>query len=129
MCLPAINFAHAEGLGRLFFTPAERAQLNHHHAVSTPILANANTGLENSGDEHSLTLNGVVQKDGGKRTVWINGIAKSVGSGDDNTSSTMVTLPDQNKMVRLKVGQRVLLPTPANPAKPAIEQAAPSEDD
>ena len=123
--------AQAEGLGRLFFTPAQRAQLNSHHYLSAPAVTTPEVLADAPETEHSLTVNGIVQRSGGKRTAWINGAAKTVESTDDNTSSVMVNLPDQNKMVRLKVGQRITINPPANTnaEKTEAEKPAPANDD
>jgi hypothetical protein len=97
--------ADAAELGRLFFTPEQRSQLDYSysHATATGNSSNA------------LMLNGIVQKHGGKRTVWINGVPQTAGRGDDKSpDSVAVPLPGQNKSVKLKVGQRVLLAPSAN---------------
>lgn len=97
--------ANAEELGRLFFTPEQRAQLDYSHARES--LSDNNDG--------ALTLNGIVQKHGGKRTAWINGVPQTVGLSDERSpESVPVPLPGQNKSVKLKVGQRVLLSPSAN---------------
>lgn len=89
----------AEELGRLFFTPQQRAQLE---AGSTP--------ADDSASHDSLTVNGIVQKHGGARTVWINGVAKSAGKSDERSPASLpLTVPGQSKPVRIKVGQKVLI--------------------
>jgi hypothetical protein len=96
--VPAL--ASAEQLGRLFFTPEQRAQLDYNYAQGAP----------SDNYNNALMLNGIVQKHGGKRTVWINGVPQSVGRSDEKSpESVKVPLPGQNKSVKLKVGQRVLL--------------------
>ncbi len=122
--------AQAEELGRLFFTPAQRAQLDHHNYKPTTTVTNTDTATTPEENDHTVTVNGIVQRDGGKRTAWINGTARSVGQSDDN-ASVMVNLPDQNKMVRLKVGQHVTLNPATNPntAKPSIEKPTQANDD
>ena len=98
-------FTGAEELGRLFFTPEQRAQLDYGYAQDA--------GSNNN--DHTLILNGIVQKHGGKRTVWINGVPQQAGSSDDKTpESQTVQLPGKKSRVKLKVGQRILLDTPAN---------------
>jgi hypothetical protein len=98
--------AHAEQLGRLFFTPAQRAQMDYNYVQNTQPNDNVN----------AVMLNGIVQMQGGKRTAWINGVPQSVGHSDDKTPDSMpVPLPGQNKSIKLKVGQRVLLNPSANP--------------
>jgi hypothetical protein len=98
--------ASAEQLGRLFFTPAQRAQMDYNYARDVQPGANSN----------ALMLNGIVQMRGGKRTAWINGVPQTVGPSDDQSPASLpVRLPGQNRSVKLKVGQRVLLDTSANP--------------
>ena len=90
---------HAEQLGRLFFTPQQRAQFDYNYSRETRQDIN----------EYGLMLNGIVQKHGGKSTAWINGVPQSVAGGDElNPESMPVTLPGQSKPIKLKVGQRAL---------------------
>ena len=104
--LTAATLADADELGRLFFTPEQRAQFDFGYEREA--------GPDNNG--RALMLNGIVQKQGGKRTAWINGVPQAVGRSDDRSpESVPVPLPGQNKSVRLKVGQRVLLSPSANP--------------
>ena len=106
LALMASSFAHAEELGRLFFSPAQREQMDYNYAQNVQPGDNVN----------ALTLNGIVQMQGGKRTAWINGVPQTVGRSDDKTPDSMpVPLPGQNKSVKLKVGQHVLLNPSANP--------------
>jgi hypothetical protein len=96
----------AADLGRLFFTPEQRAQLDYSYAQDS------GSGNNN----RALMLNGIVQRHGGKRTVWINGVPQPAGSGDDKTpESQSVQVPGKTGSVKLKVGQRVLLDPAANP--------------
>lgn len=97
------SFAGAAELGRLFYSPEQRAQLDYSYSQAA--------GPDNG---HVLMLNGIVQQHGGKRTVWINGIPQQAGSSNDRTpESQTVQLPGKKSRVKLKVGQRVLLDTPA----------------
>jgi hypothetical protein len=100
------TFTNAEELGRLFFTPEQRAQLDYSYAREAT----------SDNNDHALMLNGIVQKHGGKRTVWINGVPQQAGSSDEKAPESLsVSLPGQNKSVKLKVGQRVLLNPSATP--------------
>ena len=93
-------FTGAEELGRLFYTPEQRAQLDYNYAQ----------GADSTNNSSTLMLNGIVQKHGGKRTVWINGVPQQAGSSDDKTpASQSVQVPGKAGTVKLKVGQRVLL--------------------
>jgi hypothetical protein len=115
--LTASMLASAEELGRLFFTPAQRAQLDFNYArVAQPGGNNGN----------ALTLNGIVQMHGGKRTAWINGVPQTVGRSDERMpESATVPVPGQNKTVKLKVGQRVLLSPSATPDMPIPNSSKP----
>jgi hypothetical protein len=94
--------AQASEMGRLFFTPEQRTQLNYSYQGAT-----ATPGTSGGG----VILSGIVQKHGGKRTAWINGISQEAGKSDDRSPESMpITLPGQSKPVRVKVGQRVLEP-------------------
>jgi len=98
--------ANAEELGRLFFSPEERARMDYAYAQNIKPGDNART----------LMLNGIVQMHGGRRTAWINGVPQAVGRSDEKTPESLaVPLPGQNKTVQLKVGQRLLLNPSANP--------------
>jgi hypothetical protein len=92
--LPA---AQAGELGRLFFTPQQRQQLDM-------------TG--NNGRHNYIIVNGIVQKHGGNRTVWVNGAAQDDAHSNDKAPATAtVTVPGKSHPVRLKVGQKLLLDT------------------
>ena len=100
--LPA---AQANELGRLFFTPTQRQQLEFQEASNTSA---------DSGHRNYIIVNGVVQKKGGKRTIWVNGTAQEAGQGNDRTPATVpVTVPGKSRPVQLKVGQKLMLDTPA----------------
>lgn len=121
-CLMALTIspapvAQAETLGRLFFTPEQRAQLenggarNMSRAVkmgSTPERKGRRSGAEKA--DSVLTVNGIVQKHGGPRTVWINGVAQNADSSRERApESHVVTIPGKKQPVRVKVGQKLLL--------------------
>jgi hypothetical protein len=53
-------FAEEAALGRLFFTPVQRAQRE--TRLASPSVVSQ--------------VNGIVQRDGGVRTIWINGVAQ-----------------------------------------------------
>lgn len=113
--LTAAALASAGELGRLFFTPEQRAQLDLNYAREARPDSNSGSA-PNSSNARALTLNGIVQKHGGERTAWINGVPQAVGRSDEKTpESVPVPLPGQNKSVKLKVGQRVLLSPSASP--------------
>lgn len=99
--LIAATLSSAEPLGRLFFTPEQRAQLEHSKPQSS-----SSTGS-------GMTVNGIVQKHGGKRTVWINGVPRQAGNSDELAPDSLpVAVPGLTKPVKVKVGQKVRI----NPA-------------
>lgn len=102
--------AHASSLGRLFFTPEQRTQLEYAHARNDA----------EEGASSVLAVNGIVQKQGGGRTVWINGVAQNAGSSDEhNPEALPVAIPGKSRPVKIKVGQRLLLDQPAQQNLPA----------
>lgn len=89
--------AHSTEMGRLFFTPTQRAQLNENKQQH---------GALNDG----LIVNGIVQQQGGNRTVWINGIPRNIGKNDEaNPASLSLTPPNQTVPRNIKVGQKIHL--------------------
>ena len=97
--------ANADTLGRLFFTPAQRTQLDYNYARNAPAEGNSSS---------VLTVNGIVQKQGGARTVWINGVPQNAGKSNESTATTQtVTIPGKSHPVKIKVGEKILLDQPA----------------
>ena len=94
---------NAEPLGRLFFTPEQRAQMEYSKLQSN----------DSGSSSRALTVNGIVQKHGGKRTAWINGVPQQAGNSDERAPDSLpVAVPGLSKPVKVKVGQKVLI----NPA-------------
>ena len=61
--------ASAQELGRLFFTPEQRAALDARRKARVPDKPAAVAAIESP----VTRVNGVVQRGGGKSTVWVNG--------------------------------------------------------
>ncbi|MDO8811015.1 MAG: hypothetical protein Q7J38_03170 [Gallionella sp.] len=103
LCAFGLNismFANAEDMGRLFFTPEQRAQLEQGKLQNT----------DSGGGRRVLTVNGIVQKHGGPRTVWVNGIPQADGVNNDRApESLLISTPVQSGPVKVKVGQKVLI--------------------
>ncbi|MDX8386761.1 MAG: hypothetical protein R8M11_09655, partial [Gallionella sp.] len=90
----------AEDMGRLFYSPEQRAQLDDNYL-------NKNRPKNRT---NAVILNGIVQKNGGKRTAWINGVAEVVGRSDERSpASVPVTIPGKSTPVKIKVGQTISL--------------------
>ncbi len=114
-CLPLIALtlscalaeAQAGELGRLFYTPQQRQQLDLHETSVNAV---------DGGGRNFIMVNGVVQKQGGKRIVWLNGAAQAAGEGNDKTPANVaVTVPGKTYPVPAKVGQRVMIEAPPAP--------------
>ena len=133
--------AQAGSLGRLFFTPEQRAQSEHERTTVTTRKETAATHNTTDEDEPSssvLAVSGIVQKKGGGRTVWINGKAQNAGNSDEhNPESLPVSVSGKTHQVKVKVGQKIILEQPAQPKPPAPQKPLvptpnkeqPTEDD
>lgn len=102
----------AADLGRLFFTPAQRAQLDVLRERHQRLGAAAEA--RQSPLPQTITINGVVTSSDGKSTVWINNQPVAGGepaAGVDliHSGSGHVTLrlPDSHQEVTVKVGERL----------------------
>lgn len=104
LALSAATPGHAEELGRLFFTPQQRAQMDRGKLQNTA-----------PGDNlQVLSVSGIVQKHGGGRTVWINGVPRPTDDTDERAPEKQtVTLPGQSQPITVKVGEKVLLNPPS----------------
>ncbi len=117
----SLSSAHAAELGRLFYTPQQRAQLD---------AGQTSPDNPEGGGRSYITVNGVIQKQGGKRTVWINGQPQPAENGNEKTPATVpVAVPGKPRPVQLKVGQRLLLntPPPSTTEEDKSEKAAPTK--
>ncbi len=113
LMLGAGTVAGAE-LGRMFFTPAQRATLDD--------ARKQNLRIEVGGDNEqaapvpqNVSVNGVVRRSDGKSTVWLNDRAVSGVSGQragglnvsvsKNDNRVRLTVPQSDRSIDLKVGQ------------------------
>ena len=114
--LPCISPVQAEVLGRLFFTPEERVSLDRERlrtGLPTPQAAQPQAAAPTM---ESVTLNGHIERSGGKSTLWINGKAqqetpKQITVTKNAAGEIRVKLPESNRVYSLKVGQTL---TPDN---------------
>ena len=118
MALTPLALGAEPVLGRLFFTPAERAKLD---ARRQEAILNANRPTPAPVAEapklprsQVFTLNGIVRRSDGEATMWINGKpvsrpsdAATLGARSIGEDTAGVNLPGSGKRVRLKVGQSV----------------------
>ena len=110
--IPAMAIAAEHELGRLFFTPAERARLdtirdNSKPPEKTDKLQEAEDTSIITGDAvqtHAappvVTLQGFVKRSDGKSTVWING--KPIQEKTTENNITVGPLKNQENQVQLK---------------------------
>jgi hypothetical protein len=117
--MTATSHVNAGELGRLFYTSQERAQLEAQQASGATI-----EGV----NRNFIVVNGVIQKQGGNRIVWLNGEAQTPVRSNNNPASIDVAVPGKSKHVQVKVGQRLMLDTPATSA-PAVDRAKPNPED
>jgi hypothetical protein len=108
-----------ERLGRLFFTPAQRASLDIARSQrARTALATEKTEQETTPVPQTITYSGVLRRSDGKTTVWINnqpvhdresaGAATIVGRVRPDGSVTL-QVPQSGRSVNLKPGQSVEL--------------------
>jgi hypothetical protein len=88
--------ATADDLGRLFFTPQERRELDRRRADNT-------VGEDAPTVESLVTVNGRVTRSSGRTTTWINGVAHD--DADRSGDPARVTVERGGNRVPLKVGQ------------------------
>ena len=97
-----------ENLGRLFFTPERRQMLDRQREYNQ-------LSLQETPEEPELTVNGVVTRSSGKRTVWVNGVAQSERSESPDISivphrndpSRVFVQPSQGPATNARVGETV----------------------
>ena len=108
--LCAVTAAGAQELGRLFFTPEQRAALDARRKARVPDKPAAASQVESP----VTRVNGAVQRSGGKSTVWVNGEAIPEGSQSAGSQATpkasdpsRVTLPvgEGAQQLDLRVGE------------------------
>jgi hypothetical protein len=142
----------APPLGRLFFTPAERAALDaQRRAAARPAAAPPAAAASAPVAPRTLRVDGVVTRSGGPSTVWIDGVplppeglahGTRVERPADATQPVVVRLPDGGRRVPVRVGQEVeigsgkvteryllasppVVPDPSSPAWPGPPVEAP----
>ena len=106
-------------LGRLFYTPAQRAQLESARARNQTQRASPQQRQAISAPA-PLRFDGVVIRSDGKSTRWVNGKAE-VGA-----SSVTGLKPGQIRANgKMYEPYQVLRPQPSSPAEPAVKEATP----
>jgi hypothetical protein len=99
--------APAQELGPLFFTPERRQELDRQREFKLQ------QRQEISEEDQMLTINGVVTRSSGKRTVWINGVALDAQAGglavtpNRKNPGTIVVQTEDGPGARANVGDTV----------------------
>jgi hypothetical protein len=109
LCLAAAPGVAAQELGRLFFTPDQRAALDARRKARVPDKPAAAPQVESP----VTRVNGVVQRAGGKSTVWVNSEAIPESSHTDAqgaprpTGDGRVTVPlgEGGRGIQMRVGE------------------------
>jgi hypothetical protein len=115
-----------DNLGRLFFTPQQRQDLDRRRQANIQ---------ESSVTANSfVTVNGQVSRSNGKNTVWINGVPQETSRKPADPARVTVQGGEGERSINLKVGQtldrvrgQVKDPAegesvPAEPVRPARER-------
>lgn len=134
--------AASADLGRLFFTPAQRATLDNLRQQNIP----GSDKEQAAPAQQYVSVNGVVRRSDGKSTVWLNnravsgqragGLNVSISKDDDRVR---LTVPESDRSIDLKVGQTLEIvsgtieesyarrarPKPETKATPGGENTAP----
>lgn len=128
----------AEPLGRLFFTPSQRASLDVARRQRTrTTVATEKTNEEAVPVPEVITYGGMVRRNDGKTTVWINNRAvhdKAAGGGTSIVNRVQpdggisLQVPQSGRSVDLKVGQSVELLSGSIEESYARRAAAPKPD-
>jgi hypothetical protein len=107
-CLLAVPTAGAQELGRLFFTPEQRAALDARRRARVPDKPAAQTVVS-----PTTRLDGYVQRSDGPSTVWVNGEglletspeAPRIGATRRNDGRVSVPIGESGSRVGLKPGE------------------------
>jgi len=105
--LAAAAPAGAQEIGRLFFTPEQRAALDARRKARVPDKAAAVVASP------TTRLDGFVKRSGGPSTVWINGEslpdnapeAPNIDTSRDASGSVSISVGEGGRRVRLKAGE------------------------
>jgi hypothetical protein len=98
-CLFAPATATAEELGRLFFTPQQRQDLDRRRATNR--VEEEIPQIK----EGPLTLEGHVQRSSGESVTWVNGVPQYDGRASRDPARVTVVPNEGEPGVSLKVGQ------------------------
>jgi hypothetical protein len=118
LAVPAMPVAAQEAIGRLFFTPSQRASLD----VARSQRARATLATERTEEQaapaaQTITYGGMVRRSDGKSTVWINNrpvhdnepAGSAVVGRVRPDGSVSLQVPQSGRSVELKPGQSIEL--------------------
>lgn len=107
------NAAHGVTLGRLFTSPADRAQLDALRAASVNVHATAAPAVDAEAvppapapPPEPTVLNGIVKRSGGKNTVWLNQTPQNDTPNLRAAKSALSLRLPSGRQVILQPGQR-----------------------
>jgi len=109
LLLPSIGMAAEQTMGRLFFTPGQRARMD----VARQQERSVRFDVEQQDDASpptNVTLNGVVTRSDGKTTVWINNRIQTDASQTATVGKRgeiRIITPEAGRSVPLQVGQSI----------------------
>lgn len=117
LALTSTAASAAEPLGRLFFTPEQRATLEARRLAppSAPAAAPSSD---------RVSVDGIVQRSDGPATVWINGVPRTVSPGSlvpsakGGPAAVEVPVPEKDQRVRLRVGETLVIAPPPGESDP-----------
>jgi hypothetical protein len=89
--------AAADNLGRLFFTPQQRQDLDRRRQ--------ANIQESSVTADSFVTVNGQVTRSNGKNTVWINGVPQENTRRPSDPARVSVPAGEGERSVNVKIGQ------------------------
>src|SRR5262245_4719478 len=106
--------AASADLGRLFFTPAQRATLDSARKQKVRIEVSSDKEPAAEPVPQNVSVNGIVRRSDGKSTVWLNNRAITEKNAEGlnvsinrNDSRVKLSVPERGRSVDLKVGQTV----------------------
>lgn len=103
---------HAQELGRLFLTPEQRAALDARRKARIPDKPAAVPVVESP----TTTVDGLVRRQGGRSTVWVNGVPSPEGvqadgarvaPGRRSAPTVSITVGEDERQFELKPGQKL----------------------
>lgn len=101
-------------IGRLFFTSAQRAALEHARQknIRSTLLASRSASKANAAAARDVVINGLLLRDDGKWVIWVNGKAIESQTADGlrvsptaSRESVLLHEADSQRTLQVKVGQ------------------------